>query len=594
MINESYKNIKILQRINIELNTTGYLILLWAWLAGCSAQENEPGKVTTDSFTQTIFYGGDIISMVGDRPEYLEALVQKEGKIIFTGSKEQAFAQFESSSQQVDLQGKTLVPGFIDGHAHFFGFGAQAVGANLLASPDGTVNSIDELIDELKDWHHENGTDKSQGWIFGLGYDDAILQENRHPTRDDLDKVSMEVPVMVIHISGHFCSVNSKALEMLGITKETSDPEGGVIRRREGTAEPNGVLEELAAIPNMFKVISPKDPELADYYLDQAQQMAASFGYTTAQEGRAMTNHEQLAGYATRGKLNIDVVSYIDYSFSHYLHTPWNSKDYQNHYRVGGIKLTLDGSPQGRTAWRTIPYLLPPDGQQQGYKGYPAIPDDEQVQAIIDSAFANKWQLLAHTNGDAAVDQLLRTMKPVAEKYGNNNRRNVLIHGQLIRMDQLDGLKELDILASFFPMHTFYWGDWYKQIIGPEQANQISPIKTALSKGIRVTSHTDAPVALPNLMMILHTTVNRLSRTGSVIGESERLTTYEALKCITIWSAYQHFEEGHKGTLEPGKLADMVILDRNPIKVNPVTLKDIKVLETIKEGATIYRRDTKE
>ena len=286
----------------------------------------------------------------------------------------------------------------------------------------------------------------------------------------------------------------------------------------------------------------------------------------------------------------MDVNSWIDYSVPKYMRSEWYSKEYKNHYRIGGLKLTLDGSPQGRTAWRTMPYLIPPDGQKKGYKGYPAIPADEDVQNIVDSAFANNWQLKVHCNGDAAADQLFRAVNKAAAKYGNQDRRTVLIHGQLIRMDQLDSLKKYDMVGSFFPMHTFYWGDWYKEIIGPDKAQQISPIKSALKKGIRVTSHTDAPVALPNLMMIMWTTVNRVSRSGTVIGPDERLTPYEALKSITIWGAEQFFEENTKGTLTPGKLADMVVLDKNPLKVDPMTLKDIVVLETIKEGKTIYKK----
>jgi hypothetical protein len=254
------------------------------------------------------------------------------------------------------------------------------------------------------------------------------------------------------------------------------------------------------------------------------------------------------------------------------------------------LKVTLDGSPQGRTAWRTTPYLLPPPGQKKGYSGYPAIPDDKEVQKIVDTAFVNNWQMKAHCNGDASVDQWLRAIRVASMKYGNNDRRNILIHGQLMRMDQLDSLKKYDIVASLFPMHTFYWGDWYKKIIGPEKAMQISPIKSALKKGLRVTSHTDAPVAFPNMMMILWTTVNRVSRSGTVIGADERLTAYEALKSITIWGAEQFFEEKTKGTLTAGKLADMVILDKNPVKIDPMMLKEIKVVETIKEGISIYKK----
>ncbi len=566
------------------------LIFCIFFILSCKPDKNrEDANVTTHKLNQTVYYGGDILTMEGDEPTYAEALVQKEGKIVFVGSKADALKKIEGKADEVDLQGKTLVPGFFDAHAHFYGFGAQAVTANLLASPDGKSDNIPDIISELKDWYAKNGTDKTQGWILGMGFDDAVLEEKRFPTKTDLDEVSKDLPVMIVHISGHFCVVNSKGLEKIGINASTPNPEGGVIRRMPGSNEPNGVLEELAAIPIMIKNISPVEPELADYYMDEGQKMAASFGYTTAVEGRVMSNHEQMADYAKRGKFYIDVASLVDYAFASYMDTDWRSNRYKDHYRIAGLKLTLDGSPQGRTAWRTMPYLLPPDGQKQGYMGYPVIPDDEEVQKIVDTAFVNNWQLSIHCNGDAAADQLFRTLNKASIKYGNKERRTSLIHGQLIRMDQLDSLKKYDVIGSFFPMHTFYWGDWYDQIIGPEKAQQISPIKSALKKGLHVTSHTDAPVALPNLMMILWTTSNRLSRSGKVMGPDERLSVYEALKSITIWGAYQFFEEKQKGTLKEGKLADLVILDKNPLKVDPMTLKDILVLETIKEGKTIFK-----
>jgi predicted amidohydrolase YtcJ len=280
----------------------------------------------------------------------------------------------------------------------------------------------------------------------------------------------------------------------------------------------------------------------------------------------------------------------MDYSVPQVMRTPWYGKNYKSHYRIAGMKLTLDGSPQGRTAWRHVPYVIPPDGQKKGYKGYPALPNEKDVLNIVDTAFVNNYQLLVHVNGDAAVDQMMRAVAHGAGKYGNKDRRTVLIHGQLIREDQLDSLKKYDVVASLFPMHTFYWGDWYKKIIGPEQAQRISPINSALKKGLHVTSHTDAPVAFPNMMMILWTTVNRVSRGGTVMGPEERLTPYQALQTITSWGAWQHFEEDTKGTLKAGKFADMVILDKNPLKVDPMTLKDIKVMETIKEGAVVYKR----
>jgi len=552
-------------------------------LVSCKKQE------VTDS-ADAIYFGGDIITMEGKEAQYAEAVAIKNGKIIFVGSKSEAEKFQGATTEMKDLEGKTMVPGFIDGHCHFFAFGSQAISANLLASPDGNCNSIDDLINVLKSWYQKNGTDKTQGWIIGIGFDDAALKEKRFPTKEDLDKVSKDVPVIAMHISAHFCSVNSKGLEVLGINATTKNPEGGLIRRVNGTNEPNGVLEELAAMPSMIKIITPTNKEIGDLYIDEGQKMAASYGYTTANEGRAMANHEQMADYATRGKFYIDVNSWIDYTYPQYMDSEWNRKEYKNHYRIGGLKLTLDGSPQGRTAWRTLPYLIPPDGQKQGYAGYPAIPNNADVEKIVDNAFANNWQFKFHTNGDAAADQAIEAIRKASIKHGKKDRRNILIHGQLIRMDQLDSIKKYDIVASFFPMHTFYWGDWYKEIIGPDKAQQISPTKSALKKGVRITTHTDAPVALPNLMMIVHTAVNRTSRSGTIMGPDERLTPYEALQSITSWSAFQFFEEKTKGSFAIGKLADMVVLDNNPLKVDKAKIKDIKVLETFKEGKSIYKK----
>lgn len=397
---------------------------------------------------------------------------------------------------------------------------------------------------------------------------------------------------MIIHISGHFCVVNSKGLELLNINSETPNPEGGVIRRVLGTQEPNGVLEELAAIPFMPMVLGPKSEEALEKFLTAGQNMALSYGYTTVQEGRAMPNSHVFLEYAAKTNfLKLDVVSYIDYSVADsLLKTDWYSSSYKNHYRIAGVKLTLDGSPQGRTAWRTQPYLIPPPGAKKGYSGYPAIPSDDTVEKIYENAFKNKWPIHTHANGDAAMDQMIRTLKKVTSKYGNSGRRDVLIHGQYVREDQLDEFKNLNIIASLFPLHTFYWGDWHKELIGDSLGNKISPTRTALNKGLKITIHTDAPVALPNLMRVIWTATNRVSRSGKIIGKKERLTPYEALKCITDWSAYQHFEEGTKGTLEVGKLADLVILDANPLKVKIDEIKDITVLETIKGGSIVFKK----
>ncbi|MGK0414674.1 MAG: putative amidohydrolase YtcJ [Polaribacter sp.] len=554
-----------------------------------SACSNQSSKLVEN---QTLYYGGDILTMSGDKPNYVESIVTNSDTIVFIGRLSEAKKLFPRSTQ-MNLDGKTLLPGFIDAHAHFAGFPSQSIGAQILPPPDAGANNIDALIQILKDWSTPENIELT-GWIFGMGFDDSVLEDKRFPTKEDLDKVSTEYPVMIVHISGHFCVVNSKGLELLKLTADSPDPEGGIIRRKPGTKEPNGVLEELAAIPFMPMVLGPKSEEAIKIFLTAGQNMALSYGYTTVQEGRAMPSSHLFLEYAANTNfLKLDVVSYIDYSVADsLLKTGWYSSSYKNHYRIGGVKLTLDGSPQGRTAWRTQPYLIPPDGAEEGYLGYPAIPLDEDVEKIYESAFQNNWQIHTHANGDAAMDQMIRTLKKVTAKYGNENRRDVLIHGQYVREDQLDAFKNLNIIASLFPLHTFYWGDWHKEIIGDSLGNKISPTRTALNKGLKITIHTDAPVALPNLMRVIWTATNRVSRSGSIIGKEERLSPYEALKCITEWSAYQHFEEKIKGTLEIGKLADLVILDSNPLTVDKEKIKDIIVLETIKEGSSVYRRET--
>jgi predicted amidohydrolase YtcJ len=572
------------------MRITAFRTLLCTLLFIGACKNDTPANNSTDSNIATLYYGGDIITMEGDTPQYVEAAVVKEGKILFVGSKDEAMNVAGEGHKMIDLEGKTMLPGFIDGHAHFFGFGAQAVTANLLAEPDGQCGDIPQLIATMKNWTKNNDIKRVNGWIAGMGFDDAVLKENRFPTRQDLDLVSKDTPVVAVHISAHFCVMNTKGLELMGINAASKNPAGGIIRREKDGKTPNGVLEELAAMPLFSKILSPTTPENVIYFMEKGQEMAASFGHTTIQEGRAMGSmHKSIETFAKSGKLKLDVASYIDYSYPELMQTEWYGKEYKNHYRIAGLKLTLDGSPQGRTAWRTFPYLLPPDGQQKGYKGYPAIPSDDTVKAIIGNAYKNNWQILMHVNGDAAVDQLIKGLQFATSTYSGGDRRPVLIHGQFLRKDQLDSLKKYQVVASLFPMHTFYWGDWYTKIIGPDKANEISPVNTALKRGLKVTIHTDAPVALPNMMMILWTAVNRVSRSGAVIGAQEKLTPYQALQAITSWSAWQHYEEKTKGTLAKGKIADMVVLDQNPLKIEPVKLKDIKVVETIKDGNTVFK-----
>jgi predicted amidohydrolase YtcJ len=561
--------------------------ILFAALAVAACSKKPVETAIPGSAADLIITGGPIVTMEGDQPTTVEAIVVGDGKITFIGSKADALKQRAKGTVVKDLAGRTLMPGFIDGHAHAQQFGSQAVGANLLAPPDGSVNTIEDVVAKLKAFAAGPDVDKT-GWIFGVGYDDALL--GRHPTREDLDKVSTTVPVMATHISGHFAAVNTLGLKMIGYDASTPNPEGGVIRREADGKTPNGVLEELAAIPHMLTAVTPVTQEGKDYFLKRGLEMAKSYGYTTANEGRMFgPMHGVMVDAAKRGLVDIDVIGWMDYTGRAELDKGF-STSYSNRYRLGGLKVTLDGSPQGRTAWRTVPYLIPPDGQKAGYKGYPAIPDTKQVEAYLDEAFSKGWPVKVHANGDAAIDQMFEALRPVIAKHGVKPGQVTLIHGQFIRADQVQALKSLGIFPSMFPMHTFYWGDWYKQIVGPEQAAQISPMRSILNTGLHATSHTDAPVALPNLMQVVWATVNRTSRSGSVIGPDERVTAYEAMKMVTLWGAEQFGEQATKGSIKEGKLADLVVLSDNPITMDPTKINQVQVLETIKEGKTVWSR----
>lgn len=561
------------------------LILILA-LVGC--------KKEVRNQADAIYFNGDILTMEGDSPNYAESVAIKDGKIMFVGSKSEAEKFHGDKTLMNDLKGKTMLPGFLDAHGHVWNAGFQAVSANLLPAPDGSGNDIASIISLLNKWKTKNEKAIGKyGWIVGFGYDDAQLKEKLPPTADDLDKVSTTVPVIIIHQSGHLAVMNHKALEMADYNAASKDPAGGVIRRKSGTNEPNGVLEEMAMFTPLFKMMGTLDVEANEKIAEAGLKSYVRFGFTTAQEGRATSDAcNTWVKLAKENKLTIDVAAYPDIQTQmSYMKENGTQKEYKNHFRIAGVKLSLDGSPQGKTAWLTKPYLIPPPGQLKTYVGYPAFPKESDAVALVDSAYANNWQILAHCNGDAAIDEYIKAVRHAVKLYGKKDRRSVAIHAQTVRFDQLDVMKSLGIIPSFFGMHTYYWGDWHRdEILGKERAYRISPAATALKKEMIFTQHHDAPVALPNSIMILYSVVNRISRSGDVIGADERISAYDALRSITSWAAYQYFEEDSKGSIKEKKLADFVILDKNPVKVDPKTIKNIVVLETVKEGKSVYKK----
>ncbi|WP_053977049.1 amidohydrolase [Mangrovimonas xylaniphaga] len=575
------------------LKQLGILLIALLTLLSCNSKKEKAQEPIASN--QTLYFNGDIITVEGDAPNYAEALVEADGKIIYVGSKDLALTNYENA-KQIDLEGKTMVPAFIDGHGHFYNTGFASIVANLLPPPDGPGGSVQELVDAMNSWKEsEDGkfVVEKFGWIIGHGYDDSQLTEKDHPKATDLDKISTELPVLLIHQSEHLGVMNSKALEMSGYTKDTKDPEGGHLRRNPD-GSPNGVLEEKAMYAILFPLLGKADAEFAMRCIDKSQEEYASNGYLTVQDGR--TTPEQMTIFseaAKQGKFFIDIISYPDIDVANFaMDSIYYNKDhsYKNHYRAGGVKLTLDGSPQGKTAWLTQCYHVNPVGKDGCYKGF-AIMDDEKAEKYVEKAFQNQWQLICHTNGDAAIDQYLKAIADAEAKYNYPDHRTTIIHGQTLRKDQIPTVKKLNVYCSLFPTHTFYWGDWHKEsVLGEPRADYISPCRDVIDAGINLTSHHDAPVIFPKSMRVYDATVNRVTRTGYILGPDQRVTPYEGLKTLTIWGAKQNFEEDSKGSLKEGKIADLVILDKNPLKIDPMQIHTIQILESIKEGKSVYKK----
>jgi predicted amidohydrolase YtcJ len=520
-------------------------------------------------------------------------LLRDEGyQVDAVGTAAEVMAHRGPDTEVMDLGGKALLPGFFDAHGHVFMGGLQALSANLLAPPDGEVTDIPGLLATLREWVAANEEAvRAADLIIGFGYDNASLAEHRHPTRAELDQVSTAVPVYIVHQSGHLGVANSKALEIAGINRDTPNPPGGVIRRA-ADGEPDGVLEENAHNPVVAKLLSRVGHTGAKAMARAGSELWARYGYTTAEEGRSIPPIvEVLRQVGAEGGLKIDVVTYPDVLVDRDYIKANASRTYRDRVRVGGAKLTIDGSPQGFTAWRGRPYYAPVGDYPPGYLGYPAVTNPQAVDAV-DWAFANGVQLLTHSNGEAATDLLLAAVDAASKKHGPGDRRAVLIHGQFLREDQVDAVKRLDLFPSLFPMHTFYWGDWHRDhTVGPALADDISPTGWVTARGMRFSTHHDAPVAFPNSLRVLDATVTRRSRSGDIIGPAQRVDVLTALKAMTIWPAFAHFEDDTKGSLEPGKLADLVVLSADPTAGDPEALDELKVVATIKEGATVYALD---
>jgi len=554
-----------------------------AVLSGC-------GKPQPTVTADVIYAGGDIVT-INDAQPSAEALAVKAGKIVAVGARaDLEKAHKGPTTQVIDLAGKTLMPSFIDAHSHYINTLSVASQVKLYAPPAGPGKDVPSIVAELKKFAAQHKIPKG-ALIMGYGYDDTVMPDGRLLNRDDLDAAFPENPVRIDHVSMHGAVLNSLAMKEYGYDANTKTPPGGIIVRKPGTNEPYGLIMETAFL-QAFEKTPPLTPEQEISGTKAAHLLYAEAGVTTAHEGATHLPQLQTIKRAAEAGVNIiDVVAYpfitdLDKILAEFPVTGWGK--YDKRFKIGGVKITIDGSPQGRTAAFTTPYLAGGPGGEQEWKGELFAPQTDINQALK-KVYGLGVPVIFHANGDAAIDALIAAHEFAAADDPTIDRNVTAIHAQFTRKDQVAKYVQYRIRPSFYTLHTYYFAEAHIANRGREQAMYISPMRDAIDAGLHPTNHTDYVVAPIDQMFMLWSAVNRISRAGAEIGPDQRVTPLEGLKAMTIWAAEQYGEQESKGSLEAGKLADLVILDRNPLAVDRMGIKDIKVVETIKEGKTIYR-----
>ena len=535
-----------------------------------------------------VFINGQILTMNAEN-QVVDAMSVRGARIDRVGSTEDILAEVTRETIVTDLRGRTLMPGFVDAHGHFPGSGQVVFSTDLNSPPIGSIENMAQLLARLKSAHEARPND----WLTGFGYDDTLLAEGRHPTREDLDQVSTTRPIAVGHVSGHLYAVNSAALAEMGIDESTPDPEGGVIQRDPNSPDgrrPNGVLEETAARQALLKAL---DIGLTDgiRMTTHAAREYLQAGVTTASAGGMPLGLAKLLGPLS--ELNVFPQRVALFPLLEEVEAEVLSGEWRPEVLASGrlslprVKIIADGSIQGYTGYLSEPYYQPYKGDVF-YRGYPSVSREDLFRQVA-GLHRQKVQYAIHVNGDASVDDALDAIEAAQQSQPWPEVRPLFIHAQMSRHDQIQRMADLGITPSFFSSHTYYWGDRHAGIfMGPERAANMSPARWALDAGVRYSSHADTPVTPMLPLQVVWSQVNRITTGGEVLGEHQRVSPVEALRAVTIDAAWQVFLDKDIGSLESGKLADMVVLSGSPLE--PSDIRELVVEQTFIGGAEVYSR----
>lgn len=533
-------------------------------------------------FADLVLFNGKIVSM-DFRGSVFEALAVKFGRIIFVGSNSGVKPFIGSETRVLDLEGRVVLPGFIDSHCHFTSYGVQRI-----RSIDCSFESGVRCIRDIQDRIREKAKYIPKGkWINVVQVDDWKLDEKRFPNRWELDEAAPEHPVCVASIGGHYYIFNSKAFEMAGVNKDTIDPPGGRFERDPITGELTGGVHEKAR--DMVQPVDfgefPSEDEIIDGIKKTLIEYAAH-GLTCVYDGWTLPIHlKALLKLYLNGELPIRVRVDLYYSMLPDLVKCGLIQGLGDDWlKICGVKIVCDGAISARTARVSQPYLHKPD-----YYGEYAITRGELYDVFM-KYYPLGYRFSVHANGDAAIEMFLDVIEEAQKNYPRRDPRNRCIHCTIVNPRIIERLKNLDVYPTIFGPYPYYHGDKILPAFGVERLQWMFAARSMLDAGLKVSAHSDHPAAPYPPLLGIHSLVNRKSMNGVPIGEKQKISVLEAVKLYTINAAYHSFDEDKLGSIEVGKLADFVVVREDIFSISMDKIKDVHVDLTIVDGKIVFDR----
>jgi hypothetical protein len=538
------------------------------------------GKITKQA--DVVFINGPVIT-VDKKDQICEAVAVAGNRIIGVGTSQEIKALAGPETRILDLKGRNLLPGFVDAHCHAGIYGV--VQLQVLCTPK-HIKSIEEMKQQIA---LRAASTPPGEWIIGRGYNHLQLKEKRHPTRWDFDEVAPNHKVFITRTCGHIAVANSLVLSEFGITKDTLDPEGGRIER-DGHGEPNGVLYEQAMLQIRMKTLPcANDLEKGMRLMNRD---FLSLGITSVHDASGM-NPEEVRTFQKGVKEGwIQVRLYLMFRSSEpsnrlgeiYLQSGLLTGLGNEKLRLGPYKLMLDGAGSGGSAAMRDPYPHNPT-----HYGILYMSQDELNKKVL-KAHETGYQVAIHAIGDKAIEMALISFENALKQHPRLNHRHRIEHCGFLDESLANKIRELGIVPVLGVSFLYELGDTYIDVYGQDRLNSIYPLNCLLGKGIKTPLSSDAPVIEPNPMHGIYVAVTHKTKTGRIIASDERVSIMQALRAYTLSGAYASFEEDIKGSIEVGKLADLIVLSRNILECPPEEILNTSVDLTMVDGVVVYQK----